>query len=189
MKYFTSDEHYGSARTLKLSKRPFKSVSDMDEVLVSLFNETVEEYDEIWHLGDFGDFENLQYLPGFHYLVLGNYEMEECKKKFKGEFDKYREYLMMEIGFVDVFMDKKYLKVNDELMFKLIHEPSKHDDILVNNELQVFNLFGHIHGRQMIRRYGIDVGVDAHHFRPISLNRVLFYKEAIEKHYDSEVFE
>ena len=29
---------------------------------------------------------------------------------------------------------------------------------------KLFNLFGHIHGRQAIKTYGLDIGVDAHHF-------------------------
>ena len=63
----------------------------------------------------------------------------------------------------------------------MMHEPENYDK-------KCFNLFGHIHGRQMVKRFGLDVGVDCHHFKPISIKDVLFYKTAIEKYYDNNVF-
>ena len=65
--------------------------------------------------------------------------------------------------------------------YQLVHEPSKHT--LPENVL-----FGHIHGRQLVKRYGLDVGVDAHDFRPISKDEVEFWMNAIKNHYDEEVF-
>lgn len=187
MIYFTSDEHYGSERTLKLSKRPFKNPEQMDEVLISNFNSKVKEDDVIWHLGDFGNFQNLRYLPGSHFLIMGNYEWDECKKKFKSDFEEYKKYLLMDVGFVDVF-PIHYLTEN-HIMYKLAHEPQycTKDDVHIPDEF--FNLYGHIHGRQMVRKYGIDVGVDAHHFFPISFDDVEFYRNAIKNHYDNNVFE
>jgi hypothetical protein len=40
----------------------------------------------------------------------------------------------------------------------------------------------------MVRKNGLNVGVDCHNFTPIDISTVLFYKEAIEKYYDYEVF-
>ena len=189
MIYFTSDQHYGSKRTLDLSKRPFKDPDQMDEVMISYFNDVVSDYDTIYHLGDFGDFKNLKYIPEFHYFVLGNYERKEMEEKFHNEFDKYREYLMMEVGFLDVYQNFHYME-KDNVIWKLVHEPHNCDKVnLFYHGQETFNLFGHIHGRQMIKRYGLDVGVDAHHFRPISFEDVLFYKNAIQNHYDYDVFE
>ena len=34
MLYFTSDTHFGSERTLELSRRPFNSVFEMDETII-----------------------------------------------------------------------------------------------------------------------------------------------------------
>ena len=47
MIYLTSDEHYGSKRTLELSKRPFKDPDQMDEVIISNFNSLVKNEDEV----------------------------------------------------------------------------------------------------------------------------------------------
>ena len=52
-----------------------------------------------------------------------------------------------------------------------------------------FNLFGHIHGLQKVKRYGLNVGVDCHYFKPINLEEVLWWKNAIENYYDNNVFD
>lgn len=124
---------------------------------------------------------------------MGNYERKDIKEKFKGDIDEYKAFLS-KIGFkFGVIYDHKaihkftYDEDNDNynhIDLWCCHEPSK-----CNKESNWFNLYGHIHGRQMIRHYGMDVGVDCHHFRPVSFDDVLFYKEAIEKHYDNEVFD
>ena len=51
-----------------------------------------------------------------------------------------------------------------------------------------FHLFGHIHERQMIKRFGLNVGIDCHNFKPIDLDTVLFYDNALKNFYDEEVF-
>lgn len=76
----------------------------------------------------------------------------------------------------------EFLYYND---FFLCHEPQKAKQRFP----QYFGLFGHIHGRQKIKKFGIDVGVDAWNFTPVSLQDIMFYREAIEKgYYDEEVW-
>ena len=41
--FFTSDQHFGSERTLELSKRPFKSTDEMDQVIIDRFNSKVKK--------------------------------------------------------------------------------------------------------------------------------------------------
>jgi hypothetical protein len=40
----------------------------------------------------------------------------------------------------------------------------------------------------MVKRNGLNVGVDCHQFTPIDLSVVKFYYDAITKHYDHNVF-
>jgi len=63
----------------------------------------------------------------------------------------------------------------------LTHKPSE-------CKKDMFNLFGHIHGLRKVSINGLNVGVDANHFRPLSEDDVLFFKNAILNHYDHEVF-
>ena len=40
----------------------------------------------------------------------------------------------------------------------------------------------------MVKRNGLNVGVDCHNFRPIDVETIEFYRTAIEKFYDENVF-
>ena len=202
MIWFTSDEHYGSERTLKLSRRPFKNVEEMNDTLISLFNDKVSETDITIHLGDFGDFNMLKWLPGRHFLILGNYEIDQINKEFDGNYDLYESYLINEVGFERVYPNHYYFSLDqsdlisckeqwndgNSNLFYLTHKPSDCKKDLAYME-KLFNLFGHIHGRQAIKTYGLDIGVDAHHFYPINIDDVKFYQNAIINHYDENVFE
>jgi calcineurin-like phosphoesterase family protein len=64
---------------------------------------------------------------------------------------------------------------------QLVHEP---DEATAGE----FFLFGHVHQLQMVKRNGLNVGTDCHFFRPIPLEVVLFYQNAIQNHYDDNVF-
>lgn len=178
--FFTSDTHFGSDRALVYSKRPFKDTYEMDWTMISRWNGRVRPGDVVYHLGDFGNRDMLKYLNGDVYFILGNYERDEQKN---GELD-FVDFFnsLLESGFKSICAEEKEIKLQSlpETII-LVHEPSK-----IDNE---FGLFGHIHGRQLVKRRGLDVGVDGHGFRPVSEEEIKFWYEAIKKHYDSEVFD
>jgi calcineurin-like phosphoesterase family protein len=64
----------------------------------------------------------------------------------------------------------------------LVHKP---EDSKGNN---LFWLFAHIHAAQTVKKNGLNVGVDCHNFKPIDMEAVLFYRNAILNHYDKNVF-
>ena len=51
-----------------------------------------------------------------------------------------------------------------------------------------FNLFGHIHKLCMIKEFGLNVGVDCHYYKPIDIERVIFFKKAMKTLYDKNVY-
>ena len=75
MIYFTSDTHFGSKRTLELSKRPFKNTNEMDKTILDNFNNILRENDILYHLGDFGNYEMVSKIKCPVCLILGNYEV------------------------------------------------------------------------------------------------------------------
>jgi calcineurin-like phosphoesterase family protein len=289
--FFTADTHFGSERTLTLSRRPFKTVEEMDETLIDNWNSVVGKDDIVWHLGDFGNYEVVKRLNGKINLIWGNYELNEFIKKYNimesikqdpyyqikmlpaiesnkhlrdkilWEYmtpyslhdymrdepswvdnrpdsrwdyispdsrysiyqDKIHEFSMflysygfhhvynfngtstiMEVGLFSFDELKKYKDdeefikdqtdengniIDLDLWLHMIHEPIMH--VRVDEREDLFDemcLFGHIHGRQLIKPYGLDVGVDGHHFYPIDTETVLFYRNAIVNHYDENVF-
>lgn len=167
-RFFTSDTHFGSQRTLELSRRPFRDVKDMDWTMIERWNKVVGPNDTVYHLGDFGDSWPTDYLNGKLNLIMGNYERKDYDVP-----DNDRN-----LGAVH--------EIKDE--YVLCHEPLKGKEWRRNESLPV--LFGHIHGRQKIKPWkGLDVGVDGHNFTPVSEEDVKFYINAIEKgYYDEEVF-
>ena len=78
--YFTSDHHFGHKNIIKFSKRPFKGVDEMDEMLIQKWNEKIKPEDDVYHLGDvglssFGKLSKiLEKLNGKIYLINGNHE-------------------------------------------------------------------------------------------------------------------
>lgn len=183
--WFTSDTHFGSERTLTLSKRPFASVKEMDREMIKNWNEIVNEDDVVYHLGDFGDYERVKDLNGNIILLFGNYERQDNVSK---------DYII-KLGFSDVETGFNITKIfnyikskiysEDKLYLNMSHEPSNINNYFCKNE---FNIFGHIHKLQMVKRLGLNVGVDCHNFKPIDLDTVLFYRNAIRNFYDEEVF-
>jgi calcineurin-like phosphoesterase family protein len=167
--YFTSDTHFGSERTLSFSKRPFLDVDIMDNNLISEWNSSVTNKDIVFHLGDFGNPEIVKYLSGsIIYIISGNHDSEQVKK------DLLKDTRVKVI-------DNYVMKLRDKKI-GLVHEPlQKLDDV-------DFYLFGHVHSLSKIKRNGLNVGVDCHHFKPIGLETVEFYMNAVENFYDENVF-
>jgi calcineurin-like phosphoesterase family protein len=78
--WFTSDTHYGHAHVIDYAKRPFVSVEEMDEALVSSWNAVVKPGDSVYHLGDFAltrperAAEIVRRLKGQKFLIFGNHD-------------------------------------------------------------------------------------------------------------------
>lgn len=78
--WFTSDHHFGHAKILEFepNARPFSSLEEMHEALISRWNEVVKPKDTVWHLGDFCFGRNnigiATMLNGRKNLILGNHD-------------------------------------------------------------------------------------------------------------------
>jgi calcineurin-like phosphoesterase family protein len=51
--YFTADTHFGHFNIIRYTDRPFHSLEEMDEKLLSEINERVSIDDVLYHIGDF----------------------------------------------------------------------------------------------------------------------------------------
>ena len=176
MIYFTADLHSAQHRTFQFSRRPFRNVDDMNEKMIRIWNTIVKPEDEVICLGDFGDYNFRQYLNGKVSLALGNYEVRDIDEGKITLDDLTNKY-----NFDRVFPEDGFLINIEGHDFYCCHKPEDCD-------MSEFNLFGHVHRLQMIKRFGLNVGVDCHYFKPINLEEILFYKNAIENEYDKNVF-
>ncbi len=86
MIYFTSDLHLGHANIINHCKRPFSSVDEMDERLISMWNARVQPNDTVYVLGDLifrsaaAPESYLSRLRGKKHLILGNHDSAWTKK-------------------------------------------------------------------------------------------------------------
>ena len=69
------------------------------------------------------------------------------------------------------------------ILDKSIYKP----DVLPDKRC-IMNLFGHIHEKAKVKRFGLNVGIDCNHYYPVSCEDVAFYLNAIIHHYDNNVF-
>ena len=83
MKYFViSDTHFGHENIIQYCNRPFKTVEEMDNVLIKNWNETVSNKDVVVHLGDFAlcskkmAREICSQLNGKKILIKGNHDQQ-----------------------------------------------------------------------------------------------------------------
>ena len=173
--FFTGDSHFNQERTLKMSKRPFKNVEEMNKVMISNWNNIVGKDDVVYHLGDFGDYRTREVLNGKIILIKGNYE----RSGYKDEFKKYLDY------FDEIYEFTHSINIGD-YHINMTHEPSRLKDTPIDKTN--INLFAHVHKLCMIKSYGINVGMDCHHFTPIDFDTVLFYHGGILNYYDNNVF-
>ena len=179
--YFTSDTHFSSERALQLSYRPFSTVEEMDWTMIERWNTKVNPCDTVYHLGDVGEDWPLEYLTGNVVVIEGNYERDGKTSVRENLVNGYTK------NPVEIELKDKNGKPHHYI---LGHEPSAvkqhkaHEDWFCD-----FCLFGHIHGRQRIKKFGMDVGVDCSNFAPVSLAEVQFYENAINNgYYDDEVW-
>lgn len=100
-KFYISDWHYGHANCLAFDNRPFKSVEEMNEALVTRWNSVVCPGDIVYVLGDMFwckpsvAIPVLDSLNGEKFLIKGNHD--RCNdSEFKKRFVKISEYMEIE---------------------------------------------------------------------------------------------
>lgn len=96
--FFTSDTHFFHEKLVPM--RGFQSVDDMNDALVTAWNETVRPNDLIYHLGDvtFGkadaSWEVMRWLHGQKHFIRGNHDgvLDKMVRKFPKLATTYRQY-------------------------------------------------------------------------------------------------
>ncbi len=158
--YFTSDSHFGDAPRLRVDRRPFASIGEMDSAIVERWNEVVAADDEVWHLGDFAFgppaariAELLGQLKGRKHLIIGNNDgPATIQQPAWASVQHYAE-----------------LTVEGKRLV-LCHYPFRTWNRMGQG---VIDLHGHSHGKLTPASRQYDVGVDVWDFRPVPLPTIL----------------
>lgn len=156
--WVTSDTHFFHKNILKYNpdSRPYASVDEMNEALVSNWNEVVAPNDIIYHLGDFA-FANprkiekiLKQLNGSIRLILGNHDRVMTNKYIAPYFEWVRSYHEAKIGGVKVCL----------FHYPIAEWNSAHHGAV--------HFHGHLHSNRVYGR-SMDVGCDSNMCKPYNM--------------------
>lgn len=156
MDFFTSDTHFGHANIIKYCNRPFKSVEEMDETLISNWNSVATKRDTVFHLGDFcmRNFEIYkQRLNGNVWLIQGNHDQQMLRWAKQNGYTIPQRLTIKRNG-ISITLSHFAMRVWPKSHFNHWH------------------LFGHSHGCLEPQGKSFDVGVDSWGYRPVSLEQV-----------------
>lgn len=158
MTWITSDTHFGHRNIIEYCSRPFSSINEMDEALISCWNAVVKPNDTIYHLGDFTlkkyadeylDRLNgkILFIPGSHDYWLKKVDLN----KYKGKLE-----ILPQLYSIKLFGER----------IVLCHYPLASWEASFHGSL---HFHGHSHGNmdQIPNRF--DVGVDCNDFYPHNL--------------------
>ncbi|WP_165038128.1 metallophosphoesterase family protein [Enterococcus sp. ZJ1622] len=165
MNFFISDMHFFHERLLgenDFAPRPFQTVEEMNQQLITSWNAVVKETDHVYHLGDLamhpqyekgsGDIlELVAQLNGTIHFIKGNHDSRAffryLEKHDPGLSDGRNKFYFYDVGAIVKF---------DHQQYYLTHYP-----MLLGPNDTIRNLHGHIHRYSVPIGNDVNVGVDA----------------------------
>ena len=160
MKFITSDLHFRHSNIISLCNRPFKDISEMEDMLIKNWNETVRKCDTVYILGDITMGKSktvidpiLSKLNWTKIIIKGNHDKESIS-----------DYTYLEESFL--INDKQY-------EFVMFHYPIEDWNGKYKGTIHVH---GHTHSKEksnMPNRY--NVSVEANDYRPVSIVDIVKY--------------
>lgn len=174
--FFTSDMHFYHENIIKYSSRPFESVEDMNEKLISNWNSVVSKNDIVYDLGDFA-FSNIKNIKGIlkrlngkHFFIYGNHDHVICKNK---------KTLLEEKLFFSI-ENYKSIKINDKNIVLFHYGCRVWDKSFYGS----WHLYGHSHGTLPPLGKSVDVGIDSKfihdEYRPTSFDEIKKFMDNVE---------
>lgn len=179
--FITADTHFGHENIIKFCERPFKTVEEMDKVLIANWNKIIGPDDIVYHLGDFtlGEFDEAQkYFSQLNgkIMILANpwhHDKRWLPKNYLGPL-AMEFYNMESIRHVTVIPPMVVLEMDGlqerPLAVTLCHYPLAVWD---RKHYGSWHLYGHTHKSDNSGEFRLNVGVDCMNYYPINLGNVL----------------
>jgi calcineurin-like phosphoesterase family protein len=173
MIYYFADTHFGHSNIIKMCKRPFQDIEEMDRKIIQNWNSRITNNDDIYFIGDFSykggsPQRYLSQLKGKKHLVLGNHDGKIANNP---DNQKY---------FVEI--DKRIVLKDNDKMIVLEHFPLVEWEGYFRGSIHIY---GHIHNNTTNQTYQIvknlknayNAGADILDFYPRTLQEVVEYNE------------
>ena len=151
--FFTADEHYFHTNIIKYCNRPFKSVEEMDDTIITNHNKVVTDSDYVIHAGDFtlkssGIASNyISKLSGHHVFLRGSHDY----------WIPSHHHEIWEVQIKD-----QYIVVCHYAM-----------RTWARSHYNSWNLHGHSHGTLESQGKQYDIGVDNNNFYPVAFDDIV----------------
>jgi len=171
MIWFTADHHFGHNNIIKFCNRPFDSIEEMNQTLITNWNSVITHRDDVYVLGDvvLGDIKTLQsYLSrllGNIYIIPGGHD--KWMREPLPEIESYGIDLLCPL--VTITIEKQPIVLCHYAMrvWDRSHYGSLH-------------FYGHSHGGLSWYKNSLDVGVDnakklLGEYRPFSFEEAIYF--------------
>ena len=160
MEYFISDCHFDHTNIIKYCNRPFKSTEEMNNYMLSMWNNTVSKNDTIYFLGDMTFGRNRRHIDhwisqvnGNIIFIMGSHDQD------RSSILRYHRYLEISFGGPPVY---------------LVHDPDR-----IPESWDGWAIHGHNHNNDMIKHplinkveKRVNVSTELLGYKPISLDRL-----------------
>lgn len=174
MNYFTSDIHFWHKNIIKFCNRPFSSLEEMNETIISNYNSRVTPEDTCYFIGDiffchkYEAIDLLSKMNGNKILIIGNHDGSKTRMLDIG-FSEVHDSLELIIGGFPVIL-------NHYPWFMPPTESGAYTKRSKQQEFRkgVFLVHGHCHStpETKFRKNSLDIGVDGNNFMPYSEEEV-----------------
>ena len=132
--FYISDLHFGHKNIIRYDNRPFKTIEEMDNTLITNWNKAVSKEDCVWILGDISWYDDektseiFRQLNGTKILVKGNHDNIKRYSDLAKCFTNVQDY-------AEYYLDKK----NKVIM-------SHYPILFWNGQFRdAVHLYGHVH--------------------------------------------
>ncbi len=176
--WFTSDYHLNHKNIIAYCDRPFSSIDEMNEEIISRHNALVKPDDIVIDVGDFSMNEkivesSIKRLNGHRTLVPGNHD--RCYRKHGGSARWQKQYIAW--GFDRVVQQHSMMIAGQDVLID--HMPYVADERHAERYAAFrpkdegrWLLHGHVHGLWGQRGRMLNVGVDVRDFRPMHIDEI-----------------
>ena len=179
--YFISDCHFGHKNVIKYCNRPYSSVEEMDEDMISKWNNKVNRNDLVYIVGDLFYFQIdnvvqiLNRLKGKKILVRGNHDDFFLKRI---DTNKYFQEISL---YMEISLRGKKLTLCHYPMYSWKNSRKKDS----------FLIFGHVHNNQDMFWFDyycqndrtLNAGVDINNFEPVNFDELKQNNEEFKRCY------
>jgi calcineurin-like phosphoesterase family protein len=181
--FITSDEHIGHAKIIELAHRPFASLDEMKETIITNHNKkvprslgvlTVHVGDWLWNNMTYLEaWEYISQLNGRHAFMFGNHD--ELVEKYRDQFRGGLDFIVGEnkAGGAKIFNYNKMKVTVDHFAHRVWEGSHKGHG----------HVYGHSHSALPGLGRSFDIGVDGNDFTPWAIEEVVAKLEKIPPHH------